>query len=142
MRNRALKVLAILSLFAALAAAEPARSQNKNYIVNIPFPFYVRDRPLPAGVYTIGPAYLTNWEGLTIRDREGRVSVTTNTSAVQADEHPYVVKLVFTRYGDRYFLSQFFKSRERSGRALNKSRAERELAERGDVPVTVTLGSK
>jgi hypothetical protein len=142
LKHRALKVIALLGLFAALAVAEPAHAQNKNYTVNIPFAFYVKDRQLPPGVYTIGPAFQNNWQGLTIRDRDGRVNISINTTDVQSDEHPYQVKLIFNKYGDRYFLSQFFKSRERAGRGFNKSSAERELEERGESPVAVTLGSK
>ena len=142
MKHRTLKVIAVLGLLAALAMAEPAHSQSRNFTVNIPFSFYVKDKQLPPGVYTIGPAYQNDFQGLTIRDRDGRVNISINTTAVQSDEHPYQVKLVFNKYGDRYFLSQFYKSRERAGRGFNKSRAERELEERGQSPVAVTLGSK
>src|ERR1044072_2221108 len=142
MKHRALKVITLLSLFITLAVTEPAHAESKNFTVNIPFSFYVKDRQLPPGVYTIGPAYQNNWQGLTIRDRDGRVNISINTTDVQSDEHPYQVKLVFNKYGDRYFLSQFYKSRERAGRSFNKSRAERELEERGEAPIAVTLGSK
>lgn len=142
MKKQALKVFTFLSLFVALTLAMPAYSQNKNFTVKIPFQFYIDDKALPPGIYTIGPAFQSDWKGLTIRSQEGGINVTFMTTTVQSGENPYVIKLVFNKYGERYFLSQFYKSRERTGRELTKSRAERELSERGLKPETVALASK
>lgn len=142
MKKQALKVFTFTILLVVLATAT-AYSQGKTITVNIPFQFSVHDKTLPAGVYTIGQSFPSNWNGLTIRSQDGRISVAFMTTTVQSAENPFAIKLVFTKYGDQYFLSQFYRSRERTGRELSKSHAERELArslaEHGTRPETVLI---
>jgi hypothetical protein len=45
-------------------------------------------------------------------------------------------KLVFSRYGDRYFLSQVFSAGSGVGRQIPKSKLERELASSQPRPTT------
>jgi hypothetical protein len=95
--------------------------------VQIPFDFTVKGKTLPAGQYEIRRI---NDEpiGLLIRnmhDKHDNVVFETepkiDRSITKRDE------LIFTRYGDSYFLSEVVTAGEQTGEEVNPSHREREL---------------
>jgi len=122
MKNNALRILAVLGL-AAVMAAPAAFAQ---LTVNVPFDFTVSSKTLPAGQYEIAPT--TSQRVLRIRHADGRgvalVSPLFSTGQNSKDE----MKLVFHRYGNRYFLSQVWGIVPCSMSELAISKAEKEAA--------------
>jgi len=113
--------------------------------VQIPFDFTVRGKTLPAGEYEIRRI---NDEpiGLLIRnmhDKHDNVVFETepkiDRSITKRDE------LIFTRYGDNYFLSEVVTAGEQTGEEVNPSHHERELRRemmsRNNAPETVTVAA-
>ncbi|HEX2715327.1 MAG TPA: hypothetical protein VHM88_24370 [Candidatus Acidoferrales bacterium] len=126
MKKRTFAIVTLLALF-IIAAAGLGHAQQ-SVMVNIPFEFVVGDRTLPAGDYDIQRPATGRPEVLLIHRTDGSASAIVLTMPVEANDWQPESKLLFNRYGDRYFLSQIWTAGERFGRELYKSRAEKELA--------------
>jgi hypothetical protein len=92
---------------------------------HIPFDFTVGETNLSAGRYTI-----TYGRSGTVRifSQDGKASCLVLTNAAQAARRPRAGKLVFNRYRKFYFLSEIWNPGHDQGRALPRSKAEREVA--------------
>jgi hypothetical protein len=126
--RRTLSIFSILVLFVAgacpgWAAANAAPSTS----FRIPFDFVIAGKTLPAGEYVVERSTLFSATGLSIRSVDKNAGVYVLTAAVESNERPDDSKLVFNRYGDRYFLSEFWTSGQTSGRKVTKSGEERGL---------------
>jgi hypothetical protein len=115
-------------------------SAGQPVTARIPFPFHVGDSMLPAGSYTTD----TNAAPGILRLRSGdcKSTVMILSSAVQASNAAAQAKLVFTRYGDEYFLYQVWPGGSDTGRQLRKSRRETEIAAARHRAVQTVLASK
>ena len=121
--NIAIAMIILVGAFTASANAQTA--SNQKVIANVPFSFNVGTKNLPAGKYTITVLNPTSDRKiLQIRSSDGRSIALTQTTDVMgnaADE----AKLVFRRYGDRYFFAQAQMAGETVSLAALKSSAER-----------------
>jgi hypothetical protein len=122
-------LIAGLLVLSSMAATQVARAQEP-LAVNIPFAFVAGNVTLPAGEYRV-----QKWDGdsavLLIYCPEPNVSASVRviTNAAQANELQSQSKLVFNRYGNRYFLSQVWTAGSVRGRQLLKSPGEKEMAQ-------------
>ncbi len=125
MKTRAM-VMAGMIAVTMMASTRVARAQEP-MVVNVPFDFVAGSKTLPAGEYavkTTGPTHT-----LVLIDRkDATASIFLNTNAVVANDAQSESKLVFNRYGDRYFLSQVWSAGNTRGRQLMKSTREKEIA--------------
>ena len=124
-----------LLLMSALAYADTVTMK-----VNIPFSFNVGKATMPAGEYSVrglGP------EGnvISIRNSDKAEYSLTLALACQSLKTPEQSKLVFHRYGDRYFLAQIWTAGKNWGREFPKSRRETEMALDYQVQKVVLLAS-
>src|SRR5262245_56498292 len=131
MKKQVLKIFSMLSLVVTLAVTAVYANPTGQLKANIPFDFSVGNKTLPAGVYTVARAYMADQVTLLIRRIDDRERVMIHTHGVIANRAQNQTKLVFRRYGDRYFLSQIWTAGNTDGRELRKSRAERELIKNG-----------
>lgn len=116
-------IMIIGGVLATNAKAQTAGSQTMR--ANVPFAFTVGDKNLPAGVYTvrvINPN--SDRKALQIRSQDGRVSAITQTVSINAklDNN---ARLVFRRYGDRYFFAQAQIAGDTTSLVASRTRAER-----------------
>ena len=154
MKNALVKGFAKLGLLAVMtiiAASASAKAQTLEYRItaNIPFDFSLGEKKLPAGKYWINRSQSgTGDTVIQIRSTDGHQNITHLTIPVQTLNPMKTGVLVFHRYGDEYFLSKIWPAGGSTGRALVRSRAERELerkAQTNDIAatkgpeVTVTL---
>jgi hypothetical protein len=119
-------VMAALVAVTMLASTRVASAQDQ-IKVNVPFEFVAGNKTLPAGEYavkTVGPTHALILVGGANADS----SAFLNTQAVIANQPQIESKLVFNRYGDRYFLTQVWTVGNSSGRQLIKSSREKEVA--------------
>ena len=78
-----------------------------------------------------------------IQSADHRSTMMTLSFSVQANTTQDEAKLVFNRYGDRYFLAQVWTPGTNAGRQLRKSPAENELIARSQSePVTLVAYTK
>jgi len=118
--------IAIIVLASAFTiGAEGQTVSGQKVVANIPFAFSVGKANLPAGKYTI--TVLNNSSDrkiLQIRSVDGHASamvLTTGVTGIATDD----AKLVFDRYGDRYFFAQARLAGDPTSLAALKSSAER-----------------
>ena len=119
-------------LVAASLAVVPAFAQDtQRYMV--PFNFVAGAQVWAAGEYEVNP--MANGF-VRIRNLDDSRSAFLFTSATGTGRESGNPRLVFTRYGEQYFLSEIWPL-TLQGRALAKSAAERELASKAKSSTTV-----
>jgi hypothetical protein len=117
-------LLMMVAMFAATASAQ-GQSLSDHVRGKIPFDFVVGDKQLPAGEYVIGNAQTTSNIFMAIRSRNDGANAL--TIPVQVGTPTDTAKLIFHRYGDQYFLFQVWQVGATTGRAVPKSRTERDV---------------
>ena len=125
----------LLAVIALISACVPAKAQSLKYklTVTIPFDFTVMDKKLPAGKYSIGRAQLSEGDQIIQISRvDDNTSVSRITIPVVARDATKDGLLVFHQYGDEYFLAEIWPAGGNTGRALPKSRTERDLERKGE----------
>ncbi len=125
--KKCLFVMAGLLMFSSMVATQVARAQEP-MLVNIPFAFVAGNASLPAGEYRVQKLE-GNSAVVLIRCSDASASAMVITNAAQANERQSGSKLVFNRYGNRYFLSQVWTAGSIRGRQLLKSPGEKEIAQ-------------
>ena len=133
MRKQSLRVVTGLTMILVLALASAVASgkpQASNRIVaNIPFAFSVGYKTMPAGEYTV--VQINNSNGLLIQSTDGKSNAVRLSNGVESSKTQSHARLVFNRYGERYFLSQVWNGTDKTGRELTKSSEERNLDNTG-----------
>jgi len=124
-------LLGIVALAFVTAVASNAQSANK-FAVDIPFEFSVDYKTMPAGAYVVETVASAS-HALLIQSADGKTSVLRPSEAIERTQTAATARLVFHRYGERYFLAEVWSDGEKSGRQLKKSvdelAIEREVAE-------------
>jgi hypothetical protein len=92
--------------------------------VDVPFAFAVGDTSLPAGSYNVQRDASRNLIVLNCRDANAAVAKIGH--GVYNKRIPEQGKLVFHRYGDKYFLNQITVPGSRTATELNPTKTERE----------------
>ncbi|HET9711939.1 MAG TPA: hypothetical protein VFP64_08655 [Pyrinomonadaceae bacterium] len=134
MRNQIYRIAAILGIFLSLAVAGVQAQTPSRVEVNIPFEFSAGKTTLKPGVYTVKRM---SGNLVTLRNVNNKSSVILNapvnlsSTSVDAKE-----RLVFNKYGDRYFLAQIWLTVD-SGRELLKEK-KTEKSERIEVALRVS----
>ena len=122
-----------------LAAAGYAQSVQP-FQVNVPFDFVAGGRALPAGPYTVSQP--VNTSAIAMRSA-GDADVVVLTNRIAAPGRKEIGKLVFHRYGDRYFLAEVWDTDTSNGRQVPETKAERELAQGShEVPTRIVLAAR
>jgi hypothetical protein len=92
-----------LLVLAGLCTAGVAKAQDREVRANVPFDFVVASKHLPAGSYE----FLTQSNRTTILIRNGSQQIFVLATADDAGRITnYSSRLVFYKYGDRYFLRE------------------------------------
>jgi hypothetical protein len=128
MKKQAYMIATMIMLLtvAGLSSAKAQTSGAHLITANIPFVFNVGEKSFPAGEYTV--AYTntaSDRKVLQLRGKAGSILVQTNSVIGQNHEE---AKLVFNRYGDRYYLSQAWLAADNTGMQVRKSRSEKATA--------------
>ena len=140
MKRHLLILIATIILAGTFTVSAQAQSTGAQKVVaNIPFAFNVGNTNLPAGKYTITVLNPTSDRRiLQIRSANGRstaVTQTTNVIGNVSDD----AKLVFHRYGSRYFFAQAQMAGETTGLAATTSNAESAHKQTGAVAGTKSV---
>src|SRR5229473_5280040 len=125
MKKQSILLAGLLAL-SSLAATQVARAQE-SMVVNIPFAFTAGNATLPAGEYRV-QKFERDSALLLVHCWDARAATFVVTNPAQAKELQSQSKLIFNRYGNRYFLSQVWTAGSIRGRQLRKSPKEKEMA--------------
>jgi hypothetical protein len=106
-----------------------ANAQDANFKVNIPFDFVANQKTMPKGEYEVKAVGASNSGALSVRRADKTAEVMLMSHSCTAKQAPEQPKVVFHRYGDRYFLAQVWAGNDSAGRELPKSRRELEVAD-------------
>jgi hypothetical protein len=114
-----------------------AKAQAGPSTVTIPFAFQAEQREMPAGVYQISKAS----DNLVLLRGPNEVATFVLVHAAIAQKTSSQGSVVFHRYGQTYFLGEFWTASTKTGAECFKSQAEKEmiLASKHPVPSTITL---
>ena len=120
--------MAALTITLALATAVvSANAQSSNRVAaTIPFDFAVGGKTMAAGDYILG-SVTGDSEGLIVRSKDTGKSVVRLTNSIQPNARENRARLVFHRYGQRYFLAEVWGAADSNGRKLTESREERAI---------------
>ena len=119
----AIALLMFVAVVEVTAEAQVFGSQRMR--ARIPFAFNVGQTSLPAGEYTIAVLNPnSDRKVLQIRSADGKLSALIQTGALNTKVREQA-KLVFNRYGNRYFFAQAQMAGESTALAAVKSNAER-----------------
>lgn len=143
MKSRMITMVAVAVFVTTLAAAS-VRAQNAGDVaVSIPFEFSAGGKTLPAGDYWVRRSFYGAHSVMRIESRKDSASIYLTTHSVQSNTIQDGSKLVFTRYGQQFFLSQVWSAGRSTGAELNITSRERglqrELARLSARPETVSV---
>jgi hypothetical protein len=129
-------VLAMMALLAIPTSTVFAQSDGRWF--KVPFPFVVAEKQMPAGDYHVEFLY---WNAVTIQRSGGNVSVIAKCqpTTVPASAAP---KLIFHKYGRRYFLSEATLPNMDLGRNFYVTREEVEFASKMAKPDNIEVAAK
>lgn len=143
MKNQIVKIVTSLSFFALLCTAAHAQAAHQTLRAHVPFDFSTGRDEMPAGDYLISFVNTSSGSQIVlIKSADGRASRLLQMNYVDGGKVREVGRLVFRRYGSLYFLSQVWEPAERTGLALRRTRAEREVelaGGRNAAPATVQV---
>jgi hypothetical protein len=127
MKKELLKGFTMLMLIVVLALATAVVSANaqpaNKVVADIPFEFSVGYKALPAGEYAV-KTVTTAGNGLIIQSADGNTSALRLSQETERMKDKTHARLVFHRYGERYFLAEVWNGVDRTGRQLLKSQEE------------------
>ena len=125
MRNQLRRFALTAGLTAALGTMSLMAQMTKAGNAEIPFDFQIQDQVLPAGSYTVDETSTTGL--IVVRNDDTRKAVLA-LAPVRTSGKEDGPKLVFHRYGDRYFLSEIWLTGEDAGHMIRPGKLEKELA--------------
>jgi hypothetical protein len=124
MKKQALTLIGVLSL---VLAAGSAFAQSDEVRATVPFDFIANQATVPAGTYSITRLDMTS-NIVVIHGLNKKANLMVGTMNQGSRKPCDKTKLVFHRYGDRYFLSQIWVEGSSHLRELPKGRLESEMA--------------
>ena len=92
----------------------------------IPFEFIVGSKTMPAGEYFLKSAS-SSGAALMISTADGKVSAIRLTNTIGPKLQVSEAKLVFHRYGEKYFLAEVWTGADNTGRVLLPSKQEKSI---------------
>jgi hypothetical protein len=130
------RLILAAGLFAATLTAS-LHAQTMDMKANIPFNFRIGNAAFPSGEYSIRNSDGVLFVKQTTRDRKGGIFLTVG------EDHPKTSTrmgtLLFSRYGDAYYLSKVWTPDSSVAQALPKTPREKELASHFGQPGTATV---
>jgi hypothetical protein len=130
MEKKLFRIAQMLSLCIVFAASS-ASAQDRPISVHVPFEFVAMQKVFSAGDFTVTPNLSDST--LLIRSVDHKQVMFVLTHSVQSPRNQEVPKLVFNRYGERYFLSEVWSDGTNVGRALTIPPAEGTVSTRGSL---------
>jgi hypothetical protein len=130
MKKELVKGFTMLMLLVAVAFATAVVSanaqSNRKVVADIPFEFVAGNQTMSAGKYAFARETAPE-NALVIRKDDVKASALLMTSGIPPKSGETNARLIFHRYGERYFLVEVWSGANETGRQLAKSRQERAI---------------
>jgi hypothetical protein len=130
-------LITICLLFTAATLFAQTTVSQRLMTVNVPFAFAVEDHSLPAGEYLV--LTVTPERSIRITSIDGKHSAVVNDLPNYAGSPSPSSRLVFHRYGNKYFLTQVWTAGQNVGRNPLSSKRAMEISSGGERPQTFTI---
>ncbi|HEY0364914.1 MAG TPA: hypothetical protein VGC73_00485 [Pyrinomonadaceae bacterium] len=121
------RAIAFSGLLLLLTFSSAFGQSDRQTIIHIPFNFTVGERSFPAGKYVIEQNRKDSDTVWLIRHKDDVGKALLLTRPVRANDVVEETRLVFNRYDDLYFLSEFWVAGSQTGRELQISKREKAL---------------
>jgi len=128
----------MLAVAVVLLAAGSSFAQSTNVVADVPFAFTIGNQSVPAVHYELQSI---SGEGILALRRGNEHMGLVSTHSIQSPA-AYRSRLIFQRFGDRYFLRQIWMSGSNSGRELPSTKLEKELAGNRTLESVAIVASK
>ena len=121
------RAIAFSGLLVLLTFSSAFGQSDRQTIIHIPFNFSVGDKAFPAGKYVIERNRKDSDTVWVIRHKDNVGKAMLLTRPVRANDVAEETRLVFNRYDDLYFLSEFWTPGSQTGREIQISNREKAL---------------
>ena len=121
------KAIALSGLLVLLTFSSAFGQSDRQTIIHIPFNFTVGEKAFPAGKYVIERNRKDSDTVWVIRHKDNVGKAMLLTRPVRANDVVEETRLVFNRYDDLYFLSEFWTPGSQTGREIQISNREKAL---------------
>jgi hypothetical protein len=128
-----------MSLALLMSAAAPAQTTQLN--VTVPFEFFAGDTVLPAGNYDVESIDPWGGKALSIHNVTSNAGTLLLSNSCQLAKTSDSNKLVFYRYGQRYFLAEIWTAGTNIGREMPLNQRQTELARKQQKSEVVLMAS-
>ena len=122
-----LALIVTLALVTAVVSANAQLANSGKVVANVPFEFSVGYKSMPAGEYSVQTIASAS-NGLLIQSTDGKMSALRLSDTNQASKNWAHARLVFHRYGERYFLAEVWSGADNTGHVLRQSQEETSTA--------------
>jgi opacity protein-like surface antigen len=133
--------LLALAMFAALLMSAAAHAQSTQLKVTVPFEFIAGDAVLPAGDYDVQSVDTWGGKALSIHSMTSNAGTLLLSNSCQLAKTSDSNKLVFYRYGQKYFLAKVWTANTNIGREMPFNQRQRELAKNQQKSEVVLMAS-
>jgi hypothetical protein len=131
-----IRTIALLAILVGLAVGVASAQSAEPMTFRAPFDFVVGDQLLPAGEYTVRPVSVTGT--LSFHSADGKFNVFIHSLPLYRRDSAEKYKLVFHRYGSRYWVSEIWAAGDSTGRVMQPHPSELLMAKNSE-PQHVTL---
>jgi hypothetical protein len=131
-------MLMLVMAVSLVTAVVSANGQSRQLRASVPFDFTVGDKTLSAGNYNVSAITM---DGDTIKIGSAASSQSAVRQTVTVTGKAQNARLVFHRYGQRYFLAQVWAAGDSEGRQLMKSQQERAI-EKEEAKIASQRGTR
>jgi hypothetical protein len=121
------RAFAFSGLLVLLTFSAAFGQSDRQTIIHIPFNFTVGEKSFPAGKYIVERNRNNSDTVWVIKQKDDGGSAILLTRAVRANDVVEQTRLVFNRYDDLYFLSEFWTVGSQTGHQIPVSKQERAL---------------
>ena len=121
------RAIAFSGLLVLLTFSSAFGQSDRQTIIHIPFNFSVGEKNFPSGKYVIERNRNNSDTVWVIRAKDNVGSAILLTQPVRANDVVEETRLVFNRYDDLYFLSEFWVVGSQTGHEIPASKRERTL---------------
>lgn len=126
MSRHSLLLVIMLGILLPFAVVDVVAQTNQELVADIPFEFSVCNEQLPAGTYKVRRFSSANTHVMLVRSDESRSVIVACGHEIRVQKQVATGKLIFNRYGDKYFLSELWLG-EITGTELFRSEQEQAL---------------